>query len=107
MMDQDEINGGVRDASTKVLLTIDNRVARITLNNPPLNVITIEILHELAEAVNEAARTEAICAVIIEAAPESRAFCAGLGAEDHHPELAYQFLDALHGLARTIDFHSK
>jgi len=107
MIDQEEYGGSHRTEVSTVSLTVDNRVARITLSNPPLNVVTIEMLHAMTDAVNDIAREEAICAITLEAAPECRAFCAGLVPEEHTTDLAYQFIDALHGFARTIEFYAK
>jgi enoyl-CoA hydratase/carnithine racemase len=107
MLDHDDMLGGHRRAFSKVSVQIDNRVAHVMLNNPPLNVLTLSMLQELTEAVNAVAHEEKVCAFVIEAAPECRAFCVGLAPEEQRSDIAYQFLDALHGFARTLEFHSK
>jgi enoyl-CoA hydratase len=107
MLDPDDTLGSQRQAYGRVHVYIDNRVARVVLNNPPVNVLTIQMLQDLSEAFNKAAREEGVCAFVLEAAPECRAFSAGLAPEEQNPELAYQFLDALHGFARTLEFYSK
>jgi enoyl-CoA hydratase/carnithine racemase len=86
---------------------LDERVARITLDNPPRNVMTLEALRELSDVLHEAARGEAVCAISLEAAPGIRTFCSGLAAEAQRPDLAYQLLDALHGFVRNLEFYSK
>lgn len=51
-------------------------VAVITLNNPPLNLTTVEILGQLLQSVIKVSRDDSVRAVIITATGE-RAFCAG------------------------------
>jgi enoyl-CoA hydratase/carnithine racemase len=107
MLDHDDISGGQRQALSRIAVEIDNRVAHLVLNNPPLNVLTLQILQDLTEAVNAIVQEEKVCAFVIEAAPECRAFSVGLAPEEQRSDIAYQLLDALHGFARTLEFHSK
>lgn len=107
MTEPEEYTGARNAGLTKVTLTIENRVARIAFNNPYLNVFTLEMMGEILQAIHLAAKEEALCAILFEAAPETRAFSAGIAIEDHRGEVAYQVLDAFHGILRQLDFYSK
>lgn len=61
-----------------ILLSIEGKIARITLNNPEkLNVLTIERMQRLTALFDEIQQNPKIRCVIINAIGE-RAFCAGL-----------------------------
>ena len=51
-------------------------VAKLTLNNPPLNLVTLGMTRQLIEALQELERDEAVRAVVVTGAGD-RAFCAG------------------------------
>jgi enoyl-CoA hydratase len=51
-------------------------VATLTLNNPPLNLVTLEMTERLIEALEELERDEAVRVVVVAGAGE-KAFCAG------------------------------
>jgi enoyl-CoA hydratase/carnithine racemase len=57
------------------LLTISHHVARITLHNPPANVLTPSVLKELQLVLSEVEQDEYIRAVIVTGS--GRFFCAG------------------------------
>src|SRR4051794_26106023 len=107
MTDVFEYAAPKENAESKVLLRVDNRVARIVLNNPPLNTLTLEMMSAVSEAINWANREHSLCAIVFEPGPKCRAFSAGLAMEEHRAEVAYQMLDAFHGIFRNLDFYSK
>ena len=51
-------------------------IAKLTLNNPPLNLVTLEMTEQLIEALEELEGDEAVRAVVVTGAGD-RAFCAG------------------------------
>jgi enoyl-CoA hydratase len=51
-------------------------VAKLTLNNPPLNLVTLEMTEQLIEALEELEADEAVRALVVTGAGE-KAFCAG------------------------------
>ena len=51
-------------------------VAKLTLNNPPLNLVTLEMTRRLIEAIDELEGDDAVRAVVVTGAGE-RAFVAG------------------------------
>jgi enoyl-CoA hydratase/carnithine racemase len=91
----------------RIQVTVEDRVARIVLNNPPLNMLSLDMLTALATAVNRIGQTEGLCAIVFEPAPKCRAFSAGLAMEELRAEVAYQVIEALHAIFRNLDFHSK
>ncbi|HET9963565.1 MAG TPA: enoyl-CoA hydratase-related protein [Nitrospiraceae bacterium] len=57
------------------LLTISHHIARITLRNPPANVLNLSMLKELGQVLSEAEEEDFVRVVIITGA--GRFFCAG------------------------------
>ncbi|MHC1589859.1 MAG: enoyl-CoA hydratase/isomerase family protein [Candidatus Hecatellaceae archaeon] len=70
-------------------------VARITINRPPLNVLNVETLREMAEALEDAGRDDSICVIVISGTGE-KAFSAGVDIKDHFPEKIEGTLEAFH-----------
>src|SRR5689334_10903096 len=90
-----------------IQFAITDRVARITLARPPLNVITIAMAKEIAEAVNRTGAMADVCAIVFTAHPSGRTFSAGVAIEEHRPETVYQMLEAFHDISRTLNMISK
>ncbi len=61
-----------------------NDIATITLNRPPLNVLTIAMIGELEAALDAASQEPHLKALVLRA--EGKAFCAGVDVADHVPE---------------------
>lgn len=59
-----------------LLERLDGGVATLTLNNPPLNLVTLEMAQQLIEAVHELGEDGSVRAVVVTGAGE-KAFCAG------------------------------
>ena len=81
---------------------IEDRVARITLARPPLNVLNIAMMREVSEALSQAAQRE-IVAIVFDADKASRAFSAGVAIEEHVEETIYQMLDSFHAIFRQLE----
>ena len=90
-----------------IQLAVTDRVARITLAHPPLNVITIAMAKEIAEAVNRVGVMTEVCAIVFAAQPGIRTFSAGVSIEEHRPETVYQMLEAFHDIFRTLNLASR
>ena len=82
--------------------SIADRVARITFARPPLNVFNIAMMRETGEALNQCAHQSDLAAIVFDAAPETRAFSAGVAVEEHVAETIYQMLEAFHSIFRTL-----
>ena len=86
---------------------VDERVARITFARPPLNVFNIAMMREIGSALNECVQQRDLAAIVFDAAPDTRAFSAGVAVEEHVPETIYQMLDSFHHIFRSLEQISK
>ena len=68
-----------------VLYDSPDRVARISISRPPLNILNAETLIELNMAL-EVARNDATVSVVVIRGAGDKAFCAGVDIKDHLPE---------------------
>jgi enoyl-CoA hydratase/carnithine racemase len=59
-----------------ILCNIRDGIATVTLNNPPLNLVTLELTGALGRALDELARDHAVRVLVLTGAGD-RAFCAG------------------------------
>lgn len=87
---------------TDINFRIEDRVARITLARPPLNVLHIAMMSEVAQALSEAAQPEVV-AIVFDADKSCRAFSAGVAIEEHVAETIYQMLDSFHAIFRQLE----
>ncbi len=84
-----------------VNLDLTERVAWVTLDNPPSNRLSVEALRTLDQVVTEvAANAEASVMVLSGAGDE--AFCAGVEIGDRAPDRLPTLVPALHGLMRKL-----
>jgi cyclohexa-1,5-dienecarbonyl-CoA hydratase len=73
------------DAMNRVpTLEINDGVARLSLHRPPLNILTLAGIRELAGALDTVARQTRLKALVL--AARGKAFCAGVDVADHTPE---------------------
>ncbi len=86
---------------------IQDRVARITLARPPLNVLNIAMMREMADALDRCAGQRDVVAIVFDAVEGSRAFSAGVAVEEHVPETVFQMLDSFHNIFRLLGQISK
>jgi cyclohexa-1,5-dienecarbonyl-CoA hydratase len=91
------------DKYQSIRFSIEDRVGRISFARPPLNVFNIEMMRAINDAINECASQREMVAIVFEAAPDSRAFSAGVAVEEHVEETIYQMLDSFHGIFRTLE----
>lgn len=67
-----------------VVFELKDRVARVILDRPPLNVVDLSAARELVEALERASAERGLSAVVL--AARGRAFCAGVDVRDHLPD---------------------
>src|SRR5215469_14200711 len=91
----------------EISLEVKDRVARITLVRPPLNILTIRMMKDMNQAIQRVGTMPEVCAIVFASAPSTRAFSAGVAVEDHRPEAAYQMLESFHSIFRTLNSVSK
>jgi cyclohexa-1,5-dienecarbonyl-CoA hydratase len=87
-------------STTRLATDIKVPIARITLNNPPLNVIDVPMMLELAHALSELELRPDISVIVFEG--NSRAFSAGVDVKAHSPELVHEMLTRFHAVIRAI-----
>lgn len=75
-------------------------VAFVTLCAPPLNIVTAEVMLQLATAVDAAGREPSVKAIVLQA--EGRAFSAGADVGEHRPENAPAMIGAFSRLFAAL-----
>ena len=85
---------------SRITLDLEPPVARIVLNNPPLNVIDIPMMEELAEVLTEIEARIDISILIIRGS--QRAFSGGVDVAAHTPDKVEQMLGKFNGVIRTL-----
>jgi cyclohexa-1,5-dienecarbonyl-CoA hydratase len=86
--------------TTRLGLSIDAPVARITLQNPPLNVIDVSMMEELSAALAEVDSRSDVSVLVIEGA--GRAFSAGVDVGAHTPDKVAAMLEKFHAVIRAL-----
>lgn len=84
----------------RISVEIEDAVARITLRNPPLNVIDIPMMEELAQALTRVESQPQVTAIILSG--EGKAFSAGVDIAAHTPDRVEGMLTNFHGVARSL-----
>jgi len=90
---------------TRIAVELRPPAARITLSNPPLNVIDIPMMEEL-RAVLEQIETQPEISLIVFAGSES-AFSSGVDVAAHTPEKVRDMLTLFHSVIRSVVSNSK
>ena len=80
-------------------------VARLTLNNPPHNVLTVPLMTEMAEAIESLNGRSDVKAILLDSS--QKLFSAGIGLEDSKPDRVFQTLDAFNRVFQAIGEISK
>src|SRR5579862_1660290 len=87
---------------TAARLTLDFAppIARVTLHHPPLNVIDVPMMEELARSFAEAEARQDICAIVL--AGDGKAFSAGVDVAAHTPDKVNDMLTKFHAVIRAL-----
>jgi enoyl-CoA hydratase len=104
MSDQQPQEHGNEPRPGRAVLEVDGHVATLTIDNPPLNIITAEVRKDLHRALDEIEHRGDIRALIV-TGHGTRAFCAGadLAEEaDLTPDTVRQFLEEDNGVYDRI-----
>jgi cyclohexa-1,5-dienecarbonyl-CoA hydratase len=86
--------------STRLDLRISAPIARIGLNNDPLNIIDLRMTLELQQALREIESRADISVIVFEGG--ARAFSAGVDIRAHLPEQIHEMLTGFHAVIRAI-----
>jgi cyclohexa-1,5-dienecarbonyl-CoA hydratase len=90
-----------------VVCQIQDQMAKITLNRPPLNILDIPMIQELHEALTGV--QSASDAKVLVIAHQGKAFSAGVSIQDHAPDKVVEMLEKFHamiGLLLSLDIPS-
>lgn len=84
----------------RISLEIEGSVARIVLRNPPLNVIDIPMMEELARALAEVEAQPDVAVIVLSGA--GKAFSVGVDVAAHTPDKVEDMLTRFHGVIRGL-----
>jgi cyclohexa-1,5-dienecarbonyl-CoA hydratase len=77
--------------------------ARLTLCRPKQNVMNIQMLREMAGAIDSLLDRKEVRLLILDSAPECEGyFSMGVGAEGYASAMVYQMMDAFHNVFRAM-----
>jgi cyclohexa-1,5-dienecarbonyl-CoA hydratase len=82
-------------AQTRIAVALESPIARLTLQNPPLNVIDLAMMDELAQALTDIEARPEISIVILSGS--EKAFSAGVDVAAHAPDKIDEMLSKFHG----------
>ena len=85
---------------TRITVELQPPVARVTLNNPPLNVIDIPMMEELRAALEQIEARPEISVIVF--AGSERAFSSGVNVADHTPDNVRGMLVDFHSVIRSV-----
>lgn len=85
---------------TRLGLDLGAPIARITLQHPPLNVIDVPMMEELAGALREIEERPEIAAIIFSGS--QKAFSVGVDVAAHTPDKVEEMLGKFHAVIRAI-----
>jgi cyclohexa-1,5-dienecarbonyl-CoA hydratase len=84
----------------RLSLGIDPPVARIELRHPPLNVIDVPMMEELARSLAEVESHQDVSVIVLSG--EGKAFSAGVDVAAHTPDKVEEMLAKFHGVIRAM-----
>jgi cyclohexa-1,5-dienecarbonyl-CoA hydratase len=85
-----------------ILVSIEGRVARLVLNKPPYNAMTIKMMQEVTKAIEALHDQHEVRVIVVEASPECKYFSAGVAVQDATPQRAFQMMEAFQGIFRAM-----
>lgn len=78
-------------------------VAHLTMARPKQNIMNMEMLKEMAKAIEGLNSRDDVRLILLDAAPECEGyFSAGVGAEGYTTQMVFQMLDAFHRVFRAM-----
>ena len=85
---------------TRITVALEPPAARITLSNPPLNVIDVRMMEELRAALEQIDARPEISATVF--AGSEQAFSSGVDVAAHTPDKVREMLTAFHSVIRSM-----
>jgi len=90
-----------RDSNlTRISLEVADGVARMTLRNPPLNVIDIPMMDELMQVLVQIESQSRVTAVVVSG--DGKTFSAGVDIAAHTPDKVEEMLAKFHAVIRAL-----
>ncbi|MGB9467153.1 MAG: enoyl-CoA hydratase-related protein [Candidatus Acidiferrum sp.] len=86
---------------SSIVCEIRESVARITLNQPPLNIIDIPMIEEMHSALARVHAAGDLKVLVID--HQGKAFSAGVSIKDHTPDKVGEMIEKFHGLFRLLN----
>jgi cyclohexa-1,5-dienecarbonyl-CoA hydratase len=97
---ESKVNTAARHEFERLTVRLEGRVADITLNHPPLNVLDISLMEELASALTEIRTQPQTSVVILRGA--GACFSAGVDVAAHAPDTVTAMLEKFHTVVRSL-----
>ena len=88
------------DSTTRLNVEIDSPVARLTLVNHPLNVIDLQMVRVLLQALADIESRPDITIIVFQG--DSHTFSAGVDIKAHLPEQIQEMITSFHAVIRAI-----
>ena len=79
---------------------VDDGIATITLNRPPVNVMHIPMMAEINTLLESLLKSENLAAIVFRA--NGKAFCAGVDVADHSADKVGEMIEQFHGIFRKL-----
>ena len=87
-------------STTRLKVDFAPPIVRISLRNPPLNVIDLPMMREMQQALAEIEARSDIAVTVFEG--DARAFSAGVDIKAHLPDQVHEMLASFHAVIRAI-----
>jgi cyclohexa-1,5-dienecarbonyl-CoA hydratase len=84
----------------RIAMAIASPIARIELRNPPLNVIDIPMMEELARVLSDIETRSEVSMIVI--GGDGKAFSAGVDVAAHTPDKIEEMLQKFHSVIRAL-----
>ena len=88
------------ETAARLALDFAPPLARITLHHPPLNVIDVPMMEELAQSLAEIEARQDVSAIVLTA--DGKAFSAGVDVAAHTPDKVNDMLTKFHAVIRAL-----
>ena len=85
---------------SSIACDIRESVARITLNQPPLNIIDIAMIGEMHSVLTRVHAARDLKVLVID--HQGKAFSAGVSINDHTPDKVGEMIEKFHGMFRLL-----
>ena len=89
-----------KPAFNRIVVDLAPPIVRVTLNNPPLNVIDLEMMGELLATLEQAEAMPEVSTVVF--AGSERAFSSGVDIAAHTLDNVRNMLTAFHGVIKAV-----